>query len=106
MSIFVRQDGHVVGVTYACQDDVESATTISLAWTAEHGGSVSTVRFVVPERRERARTINTAVHLYEDESKALDIAAATLDMSKRQYVRRAINNQIRMDELARKGLGS
>ena len=103
MSVGVKRGDHVLSVVLACAGHVPTAMQDALILAQEKGGRVASMDITVPARPASDDPwVNASVVIPESEHRRMALAAQTLGMSHRAFVRRAINNQVTMVEFARK----
>ena len=92
----------------ACPPHVVNAVREAMEIAKDKGGAVSTNDISIPARKpSEAKPVTTAIVMPRDEHGRMVIVSQGMRMSLRQYVRMAINNQVRYDELRLKeGNGS
>lgn len=97
-AIVVRHGKIIDASWHSCPGHVATATYFAMEWSKIHGGSVSTTKLDIPVRKIN-ENISTNVMITRDEHARMVLVSQGLRMSQRQYVRRAINNQVLLDEL-------
>lgn len=102
MSVGVKRGDHVLSVVLACAGHVPTAMQDALSLAHEKGGRVASMDITVPARPANDDPwINASVVIPQSEHRRMALAAQSLRMSHRAFVRRAINNQVNMVDLDR-----
>jgi hypothetical protein len=97
-TIVVRVEGHTRWSVYVCEGHHSEGFHAGMDVIASIGGSMSTVALDIPSRTVRD-DVPVSTLLPRDEHTAMVLVSQGRRMSMRQYVREAINNQVRLDQL-------
>jgi hypothetical protein len=97
--IVVRKLGRVLAYWNVCEEGHHSpAWYEAMEFSRVNGGSLSTVSIDVPQR-DGDKHVNVNTQLPVSEYEALVIVSQARRMSLRQFVRAAINRQVKIEEL-------
>lgn len=104
MSVGVKRGDQVLSVVLACAGHVPTAMQDALSLAQSKGGRVASMDITVPARpADDDPWVNASVVIPRSEHRRMTLAAQSLRMSHRAFVRRAIMNQLTMIEFMGKG---